>query len=328
MENGRNVIFSGNRGQNGSNANVTGGWLHVSPPPTAAELLSLYAGDGSHLPHPDPHLACLNLGKRNYFEDASTVVERHVIDFSSAGKSVKPFDVCGGGHVVSSMAVARCQVEGCHVALLNAKEYHKRHKVCETHSKAPSVVVQGSEQRFCQQCSRFHMVTEFDESKRSCRRRLAGHNQRRRKSSNDSLTRNSSKDKYMSSGRSSYIMSSQAAGRACSLLSSSKSQLVSWDLSSRSSAALRELIAENRAAMLARQLIFKPNSNLAMDQDISHQQYQLLPAEPYRHETLDLMQAPNSAFEIFSKAKHQEEEEEEEEERGASLFENFQQFAY
>ncbi|XP_051128927.1 squamosa promoter-binding protein 1 isoform X1 [Andrographis paniculata] len=33
---------------------------------------------------------------------------------------------------------------------------------------------------------RFHDISEFDEAKRSCRRRLAGHNERRRKSSYDS----------------------------------------------------------------------------------------------------------------------------------------------
>lgn len=33
---------------------------------------------------------------------------------------------------------------------------------------------------------RFHELSEFDETKRSCRRRLAGHNERRRKSSSDS----------------------------------------------------------------------------------------------------------------------------------------------
>lgn len=48
----------------------------------------------------------------------------------------------------------RCQVEGCNSALVGAKEYHKKHKVCESHSKAPKVVVKGIEQRFCQQCSR------------------------------------------------------------------------------------------------------------------------------------------------------------------------------
>ncbi|KAK1281646.1 Squamosa promoter-binding-like protein 13 [Acorus calamus] len=35
---------------------------------------------------------------------------------------------------------------------------------------------------------RFHELSEFDEAKRSCRRRLAGHNERRRKnSSSDSF---------------------------------------------------------------------------------------------------------------------------------------------
>lgn len=35
-------------------------------------------------------------------------------------------------------------------------------------------------------CCRFHELSEFDEFKRSCRRRLAGHNQRRRKNTADS----------------------------------------------------------------------------------------------------------------------------------------------
>ncbi|CAK9238327.1 unnamed protein product [Sphagnum troendelagicum] len=82
----------------------------------------------------------------------------------------------GGG------AAARCQVEGCTADLSSVlKEYHRRHKVCEMHSKTPNAVVGGREQRFCQQCSRFHLLSEFDEGKRSCRRRLAGHNERRRK---------------------------------------------------------------------------------------------------------------------------------------------------
>ncbi|CAK8535077.1 unnamed protein product [Lathyrus sativus] len=75
-----------------------------------------------------------------------------------------------------------CQAETCEADLTFAKRYHRRHKVCEVHSKAPSVVVAGLRQRFCQQCSRFHELAEFDEAKRSCRRRLARHNERRRKS--------------------------------------------------------------------------------------------------------------------------------------------------
>ncbi|CAL1395159.1 unnamed protein product [Linum trigynum] len=74
-----------------------------------------------------------------------------------------------------------CQVYGCDKDLSSLKEYHKRHKVCELHTKTPKVIVNGIEQRFCQQCSRFHLLCEFDDGKRSCRKRLAGHNQRRRK---------------------------------------------------------------------------------------------------------------------------------------------------
>ncbi|CAN1845478.1 Squamosa promoter-binding-like protein 5 [Linum perenne] len=84
----------------------------------------------------------------------------------------------GGGRRASP---AFCQVERCGANLSEGKQYHRRHKVCDFHSKSPSVLVSGLRQRFCQQCSRFHEVSEFDEAKRSCRRRLAGHNERRRK---------------------------------------------------------------------------------------------------------------------------------------------------
>nr|WMI30910.1 squamosa promter-binding-like protein 9 [Diospyros sp. 'deyangshi'] len=282
---------------------------HPPPPPPSPS----YAAAGSHC-HPDPHLVCLNLGKRHYFEEG----DRHV------GKRGR------GCYGSAAAAVPRCQVEGCHVALVDAKEYHRRHKVCEAHSKAPKVVVLGLEQRFCQQCSRFHAVAEFDEAKRSCRRRLAGHNERRRKGSHDSnianLTRTSSQ------------------GGALSLLSwKNTSWFPSADLSSRCSAALRELTAESRSAILARQLALDPRNTQALDDDIvngphpqlapnsplinSHQQMML--REPHSsswdrftegggtHLTLDLMQAPGSAFGFLSvrgKAAKEEEEEEEGEE--------------
>lgn len=50
--------------------------------------------------------------------------------------------------------IAFCQVYGCNKDLSSCKDYHKRHKVCENHSKTPKVIVNGIEQRFCQQCSR------------------------------------------------------------------------------------------------------------------------------------------------------------------------------
>ncbi|WOK94485.1 hypothetical protein Cni_G03187 [Canna indica] len=91
------------------------------------------------------------------------------------GPPKRPRAPPNAGHGVS------CSVDGCKVDLSKCREYHRRHKVCEAHSKTPVVVVRGQEQRFCQQCSRFHLLEEFDEVKRSCRKRLDGHNRRRRK---------------------------------------------------------------------------------------------------------------------------------------------------
>ncbi|PKA57828.1 Squamosa promoter-binding-like protein 16 [Apostasia shenzhenica] len=88
----------------------------------------------------------------------------------------------------SSSHNVSCLVDGCKSDLSNCREYHRRHKVCEIHSKTPIVLVAGNEQRFCQQCSRFHLLVEFDEVKRSCRKRLDGHNRRRRKPQPESIS--------------------------------------------------------------------------------------------------------------------------------------------
>lgn len=107
----------------------------------------VYGGGGGE----NVHLTCLNLGKRHYFEDGG--------EAALGGKRGRG---AGYYHPSSSAAavVPRCQVEGCHVALTEAKDYHRRHKVCEAHSKAPKVVVLGVEQRFCQQCSRCEMNSQ------------------------------------------------------------------------------------------------------------------------------------------------------------------------
>ncbi|KAF3543203.1 hypothetical protein DY000_02004291, partial [Brassica cretica] len=80
-----------------------------------------------------------------------------------------------------------CQVDRCTANLTEAKQYYRREKLWEVHAKASAVTVAGAKQRFCQQCSRFHELSEFDEAKRSFRGRLAGHNERRRKTSGDSF---------------------------------------------------------------------------------------------------------------------------------------------
>ncbi|KAL1352654.1 hypothetical protein HN51_016648 [Arachis hypogaea] len=89
-----------------------------------------------------------------------------------------------------------CLVDGCSFDLSDCREYHRRHRVCEKHSKTPVVLVGGKQQRFCQQCSRFHSLGEFDEVKRSCRKRLDGHNRRRRKPQPPSFLMSSEKFMY------------------------------------------------------------------------------------------------------------------------------------
>ncbi|ONK74692.1 uncharacterized protein A4U43_C03F9160 [Asparagus officinalis] len=142
-------------------------FFHQQPQPqqiSAAALLTTAAMT------PAPARIGLNLGGRTYFSSGSR--EEEMMMMAAAGR------VCGRRRT----RTARCQAEGCGADLTHAKHYHRRHKVCEFHSKASIVIAAGLSQRFCQQCSRFHVLAEFDQGKRSCRKRLADHNRRRRKS--------------------------------------------------------------------------------------------------------------------------------------------------
>ncbi|KAK6922416.1 SBP domain [Dillenia turbinata] len=132
----------------------------------------------------------LKLGKRTYFEDvcvgSNTKTSSIPVNPASSATNIKRSrSSCQNSHA------PRCQVEGCNFDLSSAKDYHRKHRVCESHSKCPKVIVDGLERRFCQQCSRFHNLSEFDEKKRSCRRRLSDHNARRRKPPPEAIQFNS-----------------------------------------------------------------------------------------------------------------------------------------
>nr|AUW52982.1 squamosa promoter binding-like protein 9c [Petunia x hybrida] len=278
----------------------------------------------------------LNLGnKKHYIENYEG--GREVEGFATS-KRGKPY-FCGGGGgdggaaMPAALVVPRCQVEGCQVVLVNAKTYHRRHKVCEMHAKAPKVVLLGLEQRFCQQCSRFHSVSEFDESKRSCRRRLAGHNERRRKSSQEHFanTRNNfQEDKPILTGKFRDLPVNE--GRALSLLSSnSDSSIPKCNLPARSySSSIDELIAGSRATSLARQLLLEKDwhrhqhrqnlsnqpKNTSFTHDCSH-----VALESHgwgriddvaEHLTLNLMHVRNSEFGFLPGQKQPKEEGKEE----------------
>lgn len=124
----------------------------------------------------------LKLGKRTYFENSGAGS-----NVKSASLSVMPTPLKKTKSAGQNLHIPRCVVEGCDFDLSMAKEYHRKHKVCDIHSKSPKVIVGGHERRFCQQCSRFHNLSEFDEKKRSCRRRLSDHNARRRKPQQETI---------------------------------------------------------------------------------------------------------------------------------------------
>ncbi|XP_008781704.2 squamosa promoter-binding-like protein 12 [Phoenix dactylifera] len=137
----------------------------------------------------------LKLGKRTYFEDVCAGSNvKNLPSSSSSVSAVLPAGVVKKPRVTQQTVQSTCcQVEGCNVDLSGAKDYHRKHRVCENHSKSPRVIVAGQERRFCQQCSRFHDLSEFDQKKRSCRRRLSDHNARRRKPQPDTISFNSTR---------------------------------------------------------------------------------------------------------------------------------------
>ncbi|TVU07700.1 hypothetical protein EJB05_41066 [Eragrostis curvula] len=140
--------------------------------------------------HGEP-LISLRLGKRNYFEN---VCEGQDVKNSTTRGATCPSTVVKKTKVSQqSTQPSCCQVEGCSVDLSSAKDYHRKHRICLAHSKAPKVVVAGLERRFCQQCSQLHGLAEFDQNKRSCRRRLSHHNARRRKPHTGAISFSSSR---------------------------------------------------------------------------------------------------------------------------------------
>jgi hypothetical protein len=108
----------------------------------------------------DERLHGLQFGKKIYFEDATPAPGGTSGTSANASSSKAPTGAGRKGKAAAgppAPAPPRCQVEGCDLDLSSYKTYYCRHKVCFMHAKAPHVVVNGLEQRFCQQCSRSHI---------------------------------------------------------------------------------------------------------------------------------------------------------------------------
>lgn len=99
----------------------------------------------------DSALMDLKLGRLSDHRDAQTKLSS--TESSAPAKRVRVGAL--------SALTPYCQVLGCKKDLSSCKDYHKRHKVCEVHSKTPKVIVNGIEQRFCQQCSRLEFFAPW-----------------------------------------------------------------------------------------------------------------------------------------------------------------------
>ncbi|PON80255.1 SBP-box transcription factor [Parasponia andersonii] len=120
----------------------------------------------------------------------------------------------------SPAGVARCQVPTCGANIKELKGYHRRHRVCLKCANAATVVINGESKRYCQQCGKFHMLSDFDEGKRSCRRKLERHNRRRRKIEPKRPT----EKECLGDLQSEDVSGDVEAGKDCSQLSSQKVQ--------------------------------------------------------------------------------------------------------
>jgi len=77
------------------------------------------------------------------------------------------------------------KVVGCEYNMEIASIFYQRNRCCPDHASMPSVALQQADGstdhcRFCQKCGKFQSLSEFDGSKRSCRRQLLEHNERRK----------------------------------------------------------------------------------------------------------------------------------------------------
>ncbi|KAF9605281.1 hypothetical protein IFM89_015897 [Coptis chinensis] len=145
-----------------------------TPPPNPTSIPVLSSSDGSDklTRKRDPRLTCENFLAGRIPCSCPELDEKE--EEAEIGIGTKRPRL-GAGRLL------RCQIPGCEVDISQLKGYHKRHRVCLRCANATSVFLDGQEKRYCQQCGKFHILPDFDEGKRSCRRKLERHNKRRRR---------------------------------------------------------------------------------------------------------------------------------------------------
>eukprot|EP00240_Pyramimonas_obovata_P004520 CAMPEP_0118934962 /NCGR_PEP_ID=MMETSP1169-20130426/14604_1 /TAXON_ID=36882 /ORGANISM="Pyramimonas obovata, Strain CCMP722" /LENGTH=345 /DNA_ID=CAMNT_0006877927 /DNA_START=161 /DNA_END=1195 /DNA_ORIENTATION=+ len=104
---------------------------------------------------------------------AEAVVAREVAQAVVAGEASSKPQTGVKRDSSAKKAVKACRVPGCSCTdLSNASRHCLRHRVCAQHLQSLSVMFHGKPHRFCQKCTRFHEIHEFDNMKHSCRAAL------------------------------------------------------------------------------------------------------------------------------------------------------------
>ena len=67
-----------------------------------------------------------------------------------------------------------CQADDCS-ADLSKSSWHERKRTCPQHAQAKEFLKKECPSRFCQQCSRVHLIEAFEKDRRSCKEQLAKH---------------------------------------------------------------------------------------------------------------------------------------------------------
>ncbi|KAJ6323523.1 hypothetical protein OIU76_010932 [Salix suchowensis] len=165
----------------------------IDNPTPEVESQQFEVPDSDRVRKRDPRLTCSNF-LAGIIPCACPEMDELLLEEEAALPEKKRARVARAGSII-----ARCQVPSCEADISELKGYHRRHRVCLGCANATAVVLDGETKRYCQQCGKFHVLSDFDEGKRSCRRKLERHNNRRRRKPADS-SKGSAGDKEVQGG--------------------------------------------------------------------------------------------------------------------------------
>eukprot|EP00241_Pyramimonas_parkeae_P019379 CAMPEP_0114311934 /NCGR_PEP_ID=MMETSP0059-20121206/20122_1 /TAXON_ID=36894 /ORGANISM="Pyramimonas parkeae, Strain CCMP726" /LENGTH=323 /DNA_ID=CAMNT_0001436207 /DNA_START=229 /DNA_END=1200 /DNA_ORIENTATION=- len=114
------------------------------------------------------------------FTSTATTSREQLSHVGSSIQDGEAKETSAGNRNSSKLSDKRCRVVGCsETNLRKLPLYCIRHRVCGMHVKMSSVLIEGQQQRFCQKCTRFHLLADYDGGKHTCRKGLEQQRQRR-----------------------------------------------------------------------------------------------------------------------------------------------------